>query len=99
MRTIVGRTNKAIGSPITRPSADVIAAIHYLNDEFDGGEIVFERAQLVVKPRRGLRWPFQATPIMRTKFSRYEAAFDTRCRSGSRSSNATHWQIFRRGRR
>jgi hypothetical protein len=35
------------------PHRDV-SAICYLNDEFDGGEIFFERAQLMVKPRRGL---------------------------------------------
>ncbi len=35
------------------PQRDV-SAIYYLNDAFEGGEIVFERAQLVVKPRRGL---------------------------------------------
>ena len=35
-----------------------MTAIYYLNDEFDGGEIVFERAQLVVKPRRGLLLAF-----------------------------------------
>jgi len=29
-----------------------------LNDTFEGGEIVFERAQLVVKPRRGLLLAF-----------------------------------------
>jgi predicted 2-oxoglutarate/Fe(II)-dependent dioxygenase YbiX len=35
------------------PQRDV-SAIYYLNDEFDGGEIFFERGQLTVKPRRGL---------------------------------------------
>ena len=35
------------------PNRDV-SAIYYLNDEFDGGEIFFERTQLMVKPRRGL---------------------------------------------
>jgi predicted 2-oxoglutarate/Fe(II)-dependent dioxygenase YbiX len=35
------------------PHRDV-SAIYYLNEEFDGGEIVFERQQLTVKPRRGL---------------------------------------------
>jgi prolyl 4-hydroxylase len=39
------------------PQRDV-SAIYYLNDEFEGGEIVFERAQLVVKPRRGLLLAF-----------------------------------------
>jgi predicted 2-oxoglutarate/Fe(II)-dependent dioxygenase YbiX len=39
------------------PHRDV-SAIYYLNDTFDGGEIVFERAQLVVKPRRGLLLAF-----------------------------------------
>jgi 2OG-Fe(II) oxygenase superfamily len=39
------------------PQRDV-TAIYYLNDEFDGGEIVFERQQLVVKPRRGLLLAF-----------------------------------------
>jgi predicted 2-oxoglutarate/Fe(II)-dependent dioxygenase YbiX len=39
------------------PSRDV-SAICYLNDEFDGGEIVFERAQMTVKPRRGLLLAF-----------------------------------------
>jgi predicted 2-oxoglutarate/Fe(II)-dependent dioxygenase YbiX len=50
------REEDRIGSPIT-PQRDV-TAIYYLNDEFDGGEIVFERAQLVVKPRRGLLLAF-----------------------------------------
>ena len=35
------------------PQRDV-SAIYYLNEEFDGGEIFFEQAQLTVKPRRGL---------------------------------------------
>jgi predicted 2-oxoglutarate/Fe(II)-dependent dioxygenase YbiX len=35
-----------------------VSAIYYLNDEFDGGEIFFERAQLMVKPRRGLLLAF-----------------------------------------
>jgi hypothetical protein len=39
------------------PQRDV-TAIYYLNDEFDGGEISFERAQLMVKPRRGLLLAF-----------------------------------------
>ena len=39
------------------PHRDV-SAICYLNDEFDGGEIFFERAQLTVKPRRGLLLAF-----------------------------------------
>ena len=39
------------------PQRDV-TAIYYLNDTFEGGEIVFERAQLVVKPRRGLLLAF-----------------------------------------
>jgi hypothetical protein len=39
------------------PNRDV-SAICYLNDEFDGGEIFFERTQLTVKPRRGLLLAF-----------------------------------------
>jgi hypothetical protein len=39
--------------PNHTPQRDV-SAIYYLNDAFDGGEIVFERQGLVVKPRRGL---------------------------------------------
>jgi 2OG-Fe(II) oxygenase superfamily len=39
------------------PHRDV-SAICYLNDEFDGGEIFFERAQLTVRPRRGLLLAF-----------------------------------------
>ena len=39
------------------PQRDV-SAIYYLNDEFDGGEIVFDTQQLVVKPRRGLLLAF-----------------------------------------
>ena len=35
------------------PHRDV-SAICYLNDEFDGGEILFEQAQLTVRPRRGI---------------------------------------------
>jgi hypothetical protein len=34
------------------------SAIYYLNDEFGGGEIVFELEQLMVKPRRGLLLAF-----------------------------------------
>jgi 2OG-Fe(II) oxygenase superfamily len=36
-----------------------VSAIHYLNDAFEGGEIVFELQQLVVKPGRG---PLLAVP-------------------------------------
>jgi hypothetical protein len=39
------------------PHRDV-SAIYYLNDEFDGGEIFFERGQLTVKPRPGLLLAF-----------------------------------------
>jgi hypothetical protein len=39
------------------PQRDV-SAIYYLNDEFDGGEIVFDLQQLMVKPRRGLLLAF-----------------------------------------
>jgi predicted 2-oxoglutarate/Fe(II)-dependent dioxygenase YbiX len=39
------------------PHRDV-SAIYYLNDEFDGGEIFFERAQQMVKPRPGLLLAF-----------------------------------------
>jgi hypothetical protein len=35
-----------------------ISAIYYLSDEFDGGGIFFERAQLTVKPRQGLLLAF-----------------------------------------
>jgi predicted 2-oxoglutarate/Fe(II)-dependent dioxygenase YbiX len=35
-----------------------VTAIYYLDDTFEGGEIVFERAQLVIKPRRGLLLAF-----------------------------------------
>ena len=39
------------------PQRDV-TAIYYLNDTFEGGEIVFDLQQLVVKPRRGLLLAF-----------------------------------------
>ena len=39
------------------PHRDV-SAIYYLNDAFEGGEIVFDRAHLVVKARRGLLLAF-----------------------------------------
>jgi hypothetical protein len=35
-----------------------VSAIYYLNDKFEGGEIVFEQVPLVVKPRRGLLLAF-----------------------------------------
>ena len=44
------------------PQRDV-TAIYYLNDEFDGGEIVFERVPLVVKPRRGLLLAFPSDAV------------------------------------
>src|SRR5580693_291412 len=39
------------------PQRDV-SAIYYLNDEFEGGEIVFDQVPLMVKPRRGLLLAF-----------------------------------------
>jgi hypothetical protein len=39
------------------PQRDV-SAIYYLNDEYEGGEIVFHRQRLLVKPRRGLLLTF-----------------------------------------
>ena len=39
------------------PQRDV-SAIYYLNDTFEGGEIVFEQVPLMVKPRRGLLLAF-----------------------------------------
>jgi hypothetical protein len=44
-------------APNHTPRRDV-SAICYFNDEFDGGEIFFERVQLTVKPRRGLLLAF-----------------------------------------
>jgi 2OG-Fe(II) oxygenase superfamily len=35
-----------------------VSAIYYLNDSFDGGEIVFEPEACIVKPRRGLLLAF-----------------------------------------
>ena len=35
-----------------------VSAIFYLNDQFEGGEIFFERTQLMVKPHRGLLLAF-----------------------------------------
>jgi predicted 2-oxoglutarate/Fe(II)-dependent dioxygenase YbiX len=32
----------------------VVSAIHYLNSDFEGGEIVFDQHDLVIKPMRGL---------------------------------------------
>ena len=43
--------------PNHTPQPDV-SAIYYLNEEFEGGEIAFEREGLVVKPRRGLLLAF-----------------------------------------
>jgi hypothetical protein len=37
-----------------------VSAIYYLNEAFEGGEIVFELQQLVVKPRRGLLLAFSS---------------------------------------
>jgi predicted 2-oxoglutarate/Fe(II)-dependent dioxygenase YbiX len=34
------------------------SAIYYLNETFDGGEIVFDRERLTVQPRRGLLLAF-----------------------------------------
>ena len=34
------------------------SAIYYLNDDFEGGEIVFNREKVVVTPRRGLLLAF-----------------------------------------
>jgi hypothetical protein len=65
------------------PQRDV-SAIYYLNEEFDGGEIVFEQAQLAVKPRRGLLLAFP--PTMCTKFFPCAAASGTRRRFGSPSN-------------
>src|SRR5262252_8554479 len=43
--------------PNHTPQRDV-SAICYLNDTFDGGEIVFAQTSLIVKPRRGLLLAF-----------------------------------------
>lgn len=75
------------------PQRDV-SAIYYLNDTFEGGEIVFDQVPLMSSRGAGFFWPFPATAPMYTKSFRCAAASDTRWRFGSRSSNATHWQIF-----
>jgi predicted 2-oxoglutarate/Fe(II)-dependent dioxygenase YbiX len=36
----------------------VVSAVYYLNEEFEGGEIAFEKEKLVVTPRRGLLLAF-----------------------------------------
>jgi hypothetical protein len=43
--------------PNHTPQRDV-TALYYLNDEFDGGEIVFGSQQSTIKPRRGLLLAF-----------------------------------------
>ena len=43
--------------PNHTPQRDV-SAIYYLNDAFEGGEIVFDREKVVVRPRRGLLLAF-----------------------------------------
>lgn len=43
--------------PNHTPQRDA-SAIYYLNDTFEGGEIVFDRERVVVKPRRGLLLAF-----------------------------------------
>jgi len=43
--------------PNHTPQRDA-SAIYYLNETFDGGEIVFDRERLAVKPRRGLLLAF-----------------------------------------
>jgi predicted 2-oxoglutarate/Fe(II)-dependent dioxygenase YbiX len=43
--------------PNHTPQRDV-SAIYYLNEEFEGGEIAFEREGLVANPRRGLLLAF-----------------------------------------
>jgi prolyl 4-hydroxylase len=55
----VGQTwiNRVLNVDLHTPHRDV-TAICYLNDEFEGGEIFFERAQLTTKPRRGLLLAF-----------------------------------------
>jgi len=45
--------------PNHTPQRD-ITVICYLNDEFEGGEIVFDRQQLTVRPRRGLLLAFRS---------------------------------------
>jgi len=39
--------------PNHTPQRDM-SAIYYLNDDFEGGEIVFDRERVSIKPRRGL---------------------------------------------
>src|SRR6266513_1583647 len=59
MPTIVGRTNKAIGSPITRPSVMYRrSTISMTNSTAAKSSSTFDRQQLVVKPRRGLLLAF-----------------------------------------
>jgi hypothetical protein len=45
--------------PNHTPQRD-ISAIYYLNATFEGGEIVFERERLAIKPRRGLLVAFRS---------------------------------------
>ena len=76
-----------------------VTAIYYLDDTFEGGEIDFERAQLVIKPRRGLLLAFPSDAAHEHEVFWCGAASDTRCRFGLRSNNASHWRIFRSARR
>src|SRR5215475_9137451 len=47
------RNEKGDWVPNHTPHRD-IAAIYYLNDDFEGGELVFPAQKLYIKPRRGL---------------------------------------------
>ena len=76
------------------PQRDV-SAIYYLNDEFDGGEIVFDTQQWWSSRAAGFCWPFPATPPMSTRFCPCAAVSDTRCQFGSQRSKHSHWPISR----
>jgi hypothetical protein len=75
--------------PNHTPHRDV-TAICYLNDEFEGGEIFFERAQLTIKPRRELLLAFPSDGDHLHEVFRCAVGLDTRWPCGLRSSNASH---------
>jgi len=52
MQTIAGRTKKGDWVPNHTPQRDA-SAIYYLNETFDGGEIVFDRERLAVSRVEG----------------------------------------------
>jgi hypothetical protein len=74
-----------------------ISALYYLNEGFEGGELVFETQGLVVEPRAGLFVAFPSDERFVHEVAPVTAGAGTAWRCGSRAGRRSRWPGFTPG--